>query len=119
MNNRDQRNWIISLLFVLGFVFRLVPELPVPYQVGYDSVYYAWRIEGNVVRQHWANVFQLLVRPFFGVWMLQIYAVTRSITTNVALASIAFTLIGLFAVSTSITLYAISRLVSRTNNHHR
>ena len=47
--------------------------------------------------------------------MPQIYAVKRQIMTNVALASIAFILIGLFAAFTAITLYAISRLVQKTN----
>ncbi len=49
----------------------------------------------------------------FGVWMLQIYAITHSIVTNIALASIAFVLIGFFMLSTAITLYAISRLSKR------
>jgi len=60
----------------------------------------------------------LFVGAFFGVWMLQIYAAEHQIATNVALASIAFILIGLFAVFTAITLYAISRSVQRTNNTH-
>jgi len=45
----------------------------------------------------------------FGIWMLQIYAVTHQITTNIALATIAFVLIGMFTIFTAITLYAISR----------
>ncbi len=49
----------------------------------------------------------------FGVWMMDIYASTHSIVTNVALASIAFILIGFFMVSTAITLYAITRLSKR------
>ena len=64
------------------------------------------------------GVASLLIGMIFGVWMLQIYAVEHQITTNIALASIAFLLIGLFAVSTAITLYAISRLVQKTNNRH-
>lgn len=51
----------------------------------------------------------------FGVWMLQLYAAKHQIETNVALASIAFVLIGFFALSTAITLYAISRLAEKTN----
>jgi len=50
---------------------------------------------------------------FFGVWMMQLYAVSHAITTNIALASIAFILIGFFLISTAITLYAITRLASR------
>lgn len=52
---------------------------------------------------------------FFGVWMLQLYGAERRIVTNVALASIAFVLIGFFMLSTGITLYAISRLAQKTN----
>jgi len=48
--------------------------------------------------------------------MLQIYAANHSIETNVALAAIAFTLIGLFAISTAVTLYAISRIIKKLNN---
>lgn len=51
----------------------------------------------------------------FGVWMMDIYASTHSIVTNVALASIAFILIGFFMVSTAITLYAITRLSKKMN----
>jgi len=57
----------------------------------------------------------LVVGIFFGVWMLQIYAVEHRIVTNIALAAMAFTLIGFFALSTAITLYAISRLAEKTN----
>ena len=46
----------------------------------------------------------------FGVWMMTLFAERHEITTNIALASIAFTFIGFFLVSTSITLYAITRL---------
>jgi len=49
----------------------------------------------------------------FGVWMMDMYASTHRIVTNVALASIAFILIGFFMVSTAITLYAITRLSIR------
>lgn len=55
----------------------------------------------------------LLIGMLFGVWMLQIYALGHRIVTNVALASIAFTLIGLFALFTAITLYAIARLIQK------
>ena len=57
----------------------------------------------------------LIVGAVFGVWMLQIYASEHHIVTNVALASVAFTLIGFFALSTAITLYAISRLMEKMN----
>jgi glycosyltransferase involved in cell wall biosynthesis len=51
----------------------------------------------------------------FGVWMLQLYAIERQIVTNIALASMAFVLVGFFMLSTAITLYAISRLSKRMN----
>lgn len=56
----------------------------------------------------------LIVGAIFGVWMLQIYAAEHRIVTNIALASIAFILIGFFTLSTAITLYAISRLAKKT-----
>ncbi len=46
----------------------------------------------------------------FGVWMIQVYAVTHSIITNIALASIGFLFLGVFTLSTAITLYAIARV---------
>jgi glycosyltransferase involved in cell wall biosynthesis len=57
----------------------------------------------------------LCLGTVFGVWMLQLYAARHQIETNVALASIAFIMIGFFALSTAITLYAISRLAEKTN----
>lgn len=50
----------------------------------------------------------------FGLWMLQIYSVERRIVTNIALAAVTFVLIGLFAMFTAITLYAITRLNQRS-----
>lgn len=58
----------------------------------------------------------LAIGVFFGVWMLQIYAVERRIVTNIALASVAFILIGFFALSTAITLYAILKLAEKTSS---
>jgi len=58
----------------------------------------------------------LLVGVFFGIWMLQLYAIERRIVTNIALASMAFVLIGFFAIFTAITLYAITRLTWKTKN---
>jgi len=59
------------------------------------------------------GVICLIVGAVFGVWMLQIYAAEHRIITNIALASTAFILIGFFALSTAITLYAISRLAEK------
>jgi glycosyltransferase involved in cell wall biosynthesis len=57
----------------------------------------------------------LIVGIGFGVWMLQIYAIGHYIVTNIALASVAFLLIGFFMLSTAITLYAITRLTKKIN----
>jgi glycosyltransferase involved in cell wall biosynthesis len=61
------------------------------------------------------GVVSLLVGVLFGVWMMQLYAVERRIVTNIALASVAFMLIGFFAIFTAIVLYAISRLIQQLN----
>lgn len=58
----------------------------------------------------------LAVGGIFGVWLLQIYSSVHYILTNIALASIGFILIGFFALSTAIMLYAISRVTERINN---
>ena len=55
----------------------------------------------------------LLVGVFFGVLMLQVYVTEHHIITNIALASISFILIGIFAIFTAIVLYAILRLEQR------
>jgi glycosyltransferase involved in cell wall biosynthesis len=49
----------------------------------------------------------------FGAWMLQVYALQHQIETNIALASVAFILIGFFMLSTAITLYAITRIAKQ------
>lgn len=56
------------------------------------------------------GVMSIFLGVFFGFWMFQIYALERRIVTNIALASIAFMLIGFFTVFTAVTLYAIVRL---------
>ncbi len=62
------------------------------------------------------GIVSVVVGILFGVWMLDGYAATHSITTNIALASIAFVLLGFFMVSTAITLYAITRLSTKVNS---
>ncbi len=54
----------------------------------------------------------LFLGMFFGLWTIQLYYIAEPhyIATNVALASVAFTLIGIFCVFTAITLYAILRV---------
>ena len=50
---------------------------------------------------------------FFGLWTLQLYTTHRYIVTNIALAFLTFTMIGIFCVFTAITLYAILRLTKK------
>jgi hypothetical protein len=46
------------LSFVVGFVVRLVPEVLLSrYPVGFDPVWYAWRIRSGVVWGDWSQVF--------------------------------------------------------------
>jgi hypothetical protein len=61
----------------------------------------------------------LIAGTVFGVWMMNIYAIEHQIVTNIALASIAFILIGFFMISTGITLYAITRLSHKINGNHK
>jgi len=49
----------------------------------------------------------------FGIWTLKLYTAVGSIVTNVALAAVAFILIGSFTLFTAITLYAIVRLTQK------
>jgi glycosyltransferase involved in cell wall biosynthesis len=56
------------------------------------------------------GILSLIAGTWFGVWMMTLYAQLGLIITNVALASIAFILIGFFLLSTAITLYAIARI---------
>ena len=59
------------------------------------------------------GVISLAVGVWFGVWMMSIYATAHYIVTNIALAAIAFILIGFFLLSTGITLYAITRISTK------
>jgi glycosyltransferase involved in cell wall biosynthesis len=61
------------------------------------------------------GIISLAVGALFGVWMMDLYAASGNIVTNVALASISFILIGFFMISTAITLYAITRLTNKLN----
>jgi glycosyltransferase involved in cell wall biosynthesis len=61
----------------------------------------------------------LCVGMLFGIWMLQIYAIEQQITTNIALAAIAFIMIGMFSIFTAITLYAIARQGRKNHNNER
>lgn len=63
------------------------------------------------------GVLSLALGTVFGVWMMNLYAVEHRIVTNVALASIAFVMIGFFMISTAITLYSIKRLTDKIAKH--
>lgn len=57
----------------------------------------------------------LAMGALFGVWMMDLYGALGRIITNIALASIGFLLLGCFMISTSITLYAITRISKKLN----
>ena len=61
------------------------------------------------------GIMSIAVGALFGVWMMDMYAKSGQIVTNVALASITFILLGFFMVSTAITLYAIARIGQRVS----
>ena len=51
------------LAFVVGFVVRLIPEiLSYPYPIGWDTIYYAARINNGVVWNQWSD--------FFSTWLI-------------------------------------------------
>ncbi|MFA5364137.1 MAG: glycosyltransferase family 2 protein [Candidatus Bathyarchaeia archaeon] len=52
----------------------------------------------------------------FGIWMLQLYTEQGKIITNIALASLAFTIIGMFTLFTAITLYSILRYMKKNGD---
>ncbi len=56
------------------------------------------------------GIMSLVVGIFFGVWMLNLYALENRIVTNIALAAISFIFIGFFLMSTAIMLYGMARL---------
>ena len=57
----------------------------------------------------------LIAGAFFGVWLLNIYASNHIIITNIALATIGFFFLGFFLITTSMTLYGLTRLSKRLN----
>ena len=58
----------------------------------------------------------LLAGIGFGTWMLKLFMEQQQIVTNIALASIAFILLGMFTLFAAITLYAISRQAQKNGN---
>jgi len=55
----------------------------------------------------------LFVGTLFGLWALQLYVLEGRLITNITLISIAFILVGIFAIFTAITLFAIIRLTQK------
>ena len=54
------KGWFLFCFF-LGFFVRLVPEvLSYPYPVGFDTVYYAFRLKEGVIWFHWSKFFFVL-----------------------------------------------------------
>jgi len=48
----------LLIAFVFGVVVRMIPELlSYPYPIGFDTIYYAWKIGEGVVWAHWSGVF--------------------------------------------------------------
>ena len=63
------------------------------------------------------GIASLAIGTLFGVWMMDLFAKSAQITTNIALASIAFILMGFFMVSTAITLYSIGRISEKVSKN--
>lgn len=63
------------------------------------------------------GLLSLFIGLGFGIWMLQIYAIAHTVVTNIALASVAFVLIGFFMLSTAITLYAIKGMTAKISKN--
>ncbi len=48
----------LFLAFLVGFAFRLIPEiLSYPNPIGFDTVYYAARMKNGLIWSHWTSVF--------------------------------------------------------------
>ncbi len=61
------------------------------------------------------EVLFLVAGIFFGILMMNLYAVSHQIVTNIALASISFILIGFFMIPPAITIIAITRITKKVN----
>jgi hypothetical protein len=82
MSVRDSGFWAFFtssrafvLCFVVGFVVRLVPEVLLSrYPVGFDPIWYVWRIKSGVVWGDWSQVFSTWL--LYGV-LVPLYSVFR------------------------------------------
>ena len=59
----------------------------------------------------------LAVEIYFKSWMIQVYLNQNYIITNIALASLSFTLIGFFTIFSAVTLYSITKLRKMLNDY--
>jgi len=63
------------LAFLVGFGLRLIPEiLSYPYPIGFDTIYYAARMESGLIWSNWTSL--------FGTWLIygilvSLYSLTR------------------------------------------
>jgi hypothetical protein len=65
----------ILLALVVGFVVRLIPELlSFPYPIGWDTIYYAARIQEGTVISYWSDIFSTWL--FYGILVM-----LRNLTT--------------------------------------
>ena len=68
---------ILLFAFSLGFIIRLIPELiSFPYPIGWDTIYYAYRIDEGVLFGFWDNI--------YSSWM--IYAILMVLSDLTTLA---------------------------------
>jgi glycosyltransferase involved in cell wall biosynthesis len=95
-------------------------ESPVTHGVGVMMSIFRIIVEGRPLTYLGIpGIFCLTAGVCLGVWLLQIYAATHAIITNIALATLGFTVIGFFMLSTAITLYAITRIARKIDKNYR
>ena len=50
--------WGFVLAFLIGFIIRIIPELlSFPYPIGWDTIYYAYRINEGIIFGYWNDIF--------------------------------------------------------------
>jgi hypothetical protein len=74
---------VLCLSFVFGFVIRFAPEiLTSPYPIGFDPIWYAWRIKSGIVWYHWSQVFSTwllygILVPLYGATQASIFSLLK------------------------------------------
>jgi hypothetical protein len=98
----------LFLSFILGFIVRLIPEvLFYPYLIGYDPIYYAWRIKSGVVWHHWSEM--------FSTWLFYaILIAIRSVTCWDLFVLLKFTAAFLFGLNASGIYYFATKALGWT-----